>query len=88
MINCQNIIDFCLEYLEGGLPEDEHGRFERHLAVCGECVAFFETYRRTSEISRQALAAKMPTELKAAVHSYLRARCVGGTADAPVVKDE
>lgn len=75
MISCQNVIDFCLEYLEGALPEEEQGRFQRHLSVCGECVAFFETYRRTSEISRQALAAEMPAQLKDAVHSYLRSRC-------------
>jgi hypothetical protein len=75
MISCQNVIDFCLDYLEGALPEEEQGSFQRHLSVCGECVAFFETYRRTSEISRQALAAEMPSSLKDAVRTYLRSRC-------------
>jgi anti-sigma factor RsiW len=75
MISCQNVIDFCLEYLEGVLPEEERSRFQRHLSVCGECVAFFETYRRTPEISKQALAAEMPSQLKDAVRSYLRSRC-------------
>ena len=75
MINCQNIVDFCLDYIEGALPEEEQGRFKRHLQVCSDCVTFFETYRRTPEVSRQALATEMPPSVKDAVRSYLRSRC-------------
>jgi hypothetical protein len=38
-------------------------------------VTFFETYRRTSEVSRQALAAEMPPSVKETIRSYLRSRC-------------
>src|SRR5688500_5942644 len=55
MISCQNIVDFCLDYLDGSLPVEDQSGFDRHLLVCGTCLSFFETYRRTSEISRQAL---------------------------------
>lgn len=75
MISCQNIVDFCVDYLEGALPADDESGFTRHLSVCGACLTFFETYRRTSEISREAMAAEMPVELKEAVRSYLRTRC-------------
>ncbi|HEY0706075.1 MAG TPA: zf-HC2 domain-containing protein [Polyangia bacterium] len=75
MISCQNIVDFCLDYLEGSLPAEDQSGFDRHLLVCGTCLSFFESYRRTSEISRQALAAEMPVQVKEAVRSYLRARC-------------
>jgi hypothetical protein len=75
MIGCQDVLDFCLEYLEGALPVQEESRFRRHLSVCTTCVSFFETYRRTPEISRQALALEMPAQVKEAVRTYLRSRC-------------
>jgi anti-sigma factor RsiW len=75
MITCQDVVDFCLDYLDGALPEEERGRFRSHLSMCGECVAFFETYRRTPEVSRNALATEMPGNVKDAVRNYLRSRC-------------
>jgi anti-sigma factor RsiW len=75
MNTCREVVDFCLEYLEGALAEEEKGRFQNHLASCGECVAFFETYRRTPELSRHALSLEMPLRVKEAVRTYLRSRC-------------
>jgi anti-sigma factor RsiW len=75
MTTCRDVVDFCLDYIEGALPDDERGRFQKHLSMCGECVAFLETYRRTPEVSRQALSLEMPEQLKDAVRSYLRTRC-------------
>ena len=54
MINCHELIEFCMDYLEGELPQEEEVGFRRHLAQCTDCVAFFETYRKTPEISREA----------------------------------
>jgi anti-sigma factor RsiW len=71
-------VDFCLDYLEGGLSEEEKAHFSRHLAMCQECVTFFETYRRTPEVSRNALTLEMPTGVKDAVRSFLRTRCGAG----------
>lgn len=75
MISCQQLIDFCVDYLEGVLPDEEQVRFRRHLGMCPDCVVFFETYRRTPEISKEALAMAMPEPLKASVRSFLRERC-------------
>jgi anti-sigma factor RsiW len=75
IISCQDVVEFCLDFLDGALPEEERGRFTRHLSVCSDCVTFFETYRRTPEVSRQAMAMEMPAQVKEAVRSYLRSRC-------------
>lgn len=75
MISCQDVVEFCFDYLDGALPEEERGRFARHLSICSDCVTFFETYRRTPEISRQALEVELPSQVKEAVRSYLRSRC-------------
>ena len=55
MISCHELIEFCLDYLDGELPHDEEVGFRRHLAQCSDCVSFFETYRKTPELSREAL---------------------------------
>ncbi len=71
-LNCQECVDFCLEYLEGSLAERERVLFQGHLDRCPECVTFFETYRRTPEISREAIALHMPSNVRDAVRSFLR----------------
>jgi anti-sigma factor RsiW len=78
VISCQQLIEFCLDYVEGALPDDEQVRFRRHLSQCPDCVTFFETYRRTPEIcseaeaSRDAMKAQMPESVRDSVRSYLR----------------
>ena len=73
MISCQQLIDFCLGYLEGELPASEREQFQRHLSRCPDCECFFETYRRTPDVSREALAMAIPNEVKESVRAYLRA---------------
>jgi hypothetical protein len=72
VISCHQLIDFCLDYVEGVLPDEEQQRFRRHLSLCPDCVRFFETYRRTPEVSREALKAEMPESVRESVRSYLR----------------
>lgn len=73
--NCKEIVDVCLEFLDGSLPTEERRLFESHLGACPECLSFFETYRRTPELSREAFATQMPASVKEAVRSFLRNRC-------------
>jgi anti-sigma factor RsiW len=74
LLTCQQLVDFCLDFLDGSLPEEERRQFQRHLGLCGECETFFATYRRTPELSREAFALEMPSNVKDAVRSYLRTR--------------
>jgi len=74
VINCHELITFCMDYLEGDLPNDEEVGFRRHLSQCSDCVAFFETYRKTPELSREALSAQIPVSVKESVRSFLASR--------------
>jgi hypothetical protein len=74
VFNCQQIVDFCLEFLDESMDEEQRRSFVSHLGHCGECVSFFETYKRTPEISREAFALQMPASVKEAVRSFLRSR--------------
>lgn len=55
-MNCREIIEFLLEYLDGELSSGTKADFERHLAVCESCVAYLATYRETIRVSRLASA--------------------------------
>ena len=74
MISCNQLIEFCFDYLEGVLPQDEQSGFTRHLAHCPDCVTFFETYQKTPELSREALSAEIPVSVREAVRSFLQSR--------------
>jgi anti-sigma factor RsiW len=74
LLNCQQLVDFCLDFLDGSLPEEERRQFQNHLGCCCDCVTFLETYRRTPDVSRDVFALQMPASLKEAVRSFLRAR--------------
>jgi hypothetical protein len=74
VISCHQLIEFCLDYVDGALPEEEQVSFRRHLAQCPDCVTFFETYRKTPELSRDALSAQIPPSVKESVRSYLLSR--------------
>ena len=74
MINCHDLIEFCMDYLEGDLPEEEERGFRRHLSQCTDCVTFFETYRKTPELSREALHEQIPASVKESVRSFLASR--------------
>jgi len=74
MISCHQLIEFCLDYVDGALPDEEQVVFRRHLAQCPDCVTFFETYRKTPEVSREALSTQIPVSVKESVRAFLQAR--------------
>ena len=73
-LTCQEIVDYCLDFLSGSLPETERQLFSAHLRNCKDCMRFFETYRKTPELSREALALRMPDRVRVAVRDFLRER--------------
>ena len=73
-ISCQQVVDYCLDYLSGTLPKEESASFDSHLTFCPECVKFFQTYKKTPEVSREALSLEMPEQVRGSVHDFLRSR--------------
>jgi anti-sigma factor RsiW len=63
-----------MDYLSGSLPTEDRESFDGHLAYCPECVKFFSTYKKTPEVSREALSLEMPTQVRCEVRSFLRER--------------
>ena len=75
METCKEVLDALTDYLEGDLPGADCDQFETHMEDCNPCVAFFRTYRKSSELARETLKVDdVPAELQARVREYLRAR--------------
>jgi len=54
MLTCQEVVEYLMSYLNSELAPDEIFVFEKHLAVCPECVTFLETYKQTIRIGQMA----------------------------------
>jgi predicted anti-sigma-YlaC factor YlaD len=51
-VNCKEIVDFLMDYLEGELPENVHSCFDTHLQSCPSCVDYLNTYRTTILVAK------------------------------------
>jgi anti-sigma factor RsiW len=59
---CREVIDFLMDYLEGGLAPVRRRAFEQHLAECPSCVAYLASYRATVELARGAAGVAPPLD--------------------------
>ncbi len=55
-MTCRELHDFLAAYLDHELPPEQLSEFERHLRRCPPCVRYLDTYRKTIEICRAAVA--------------------------------
>ena len=53
-MTCQELIEFLIDYVEGSLPVEQTERFEKHLAICPDCVAYLDSYRETIDLTKSA----------------------------------
>ncbi|VTR98913.1 anti-sigma factor family protein [Tuwongella immobilis] len=76
-MNCREIAEFLNDYVAGTLPDAIHSEFEEHLALCPDCQAYLDGYRKTiallGELSRAA-AADAPPAPEDLIQAILAAR--------------
>lgn len=70
-MNCKDAIGVLADFLEQSLSPEVLAEFERHLADCGPCRAYLETYSKTVELTGRAEHIEMPEEMKARLRSLL-----------------
>lgn len=75
-MTCREFAEFLDAFLAGTLPSEQALAFQRHLAICADCVAYLDSYQRTMAACRtlrgeDALPADVPEEL---VEAILRSR--------------
>jgi anti-sigma factor RsiW len=62
---CKQATSLIADYVTGRLPATVVRSFEKHLAICPDCVAFLKTYKKTVELTRGFLD-REPASLDAA----------------------
>jgi anti-sigma factor RsiW len=73
-VNCRELTEFIIDYLDGDLPPEVNGLFQRHLEACPPCERYLRQYRFTVAAGRIAftecegeLTAEVPEELIRAI---------------------
>ena len=70
-LTCREAIGLLADYLESALSEQEIRELEEHLAGCGPCQAYLNTYRRTKDLTGKAEKVAMPEEMKDRLRTFL-----------------
>ncbi len=77
-MNCKELIGFLMDYVDGELPPEEQGRFERHLGLCTDCAAYVTSYRETVRLGKMICRPdenELPTDIpEDLVQAILEAR--------------
>ncbi len=76
-LRCRTVVDLILAYLEGTLPPRERQAFEGHIADCGKCWQFLETYRHTIDLGHELREDAIPPDVHKRLESFLRDRFSG-----------
>jgi hypothetical protein len=63
-----------MAYLEDRLDREDRRAFALHLADCGDCWRFLETYRETVEPGRSLGEDQIPPELSRRLQAFLEGR--------------
>jgi anti-sigma factor RsiW len=50
MIDCKQVDDFLLAYIDGDLPPSQMRVINQHLLICPDCRRYVAEYRRTLEV--------------------------------------
>jgi hypothetical protein len=81
---CREVaFELLCDYYEGDLPEPKARQLESHLVECPPCASLVQTYRRTAELSREALRAEMPRECEEALLDFLEQHVPGCSKKSP-----
>ena len=81
---CREVaFELLCDYYEGDLPEPMARQVETHIEGCPACACLVHTYRRTAELSREALRAEMPRESEVALLAFLEQHVPGCSKKTP-----
>jgi anti-sigma factor RsiW len=76
-VTCQDAIAILADYLEAALAPEDAAALEAHLADCPACIAYLNTYRKTTALAREAGRLEMPAEMRERLRRFLVARLGG-----------
>ena len=72
-LTCREVLDFLMDYVDGVLPQDQRGEFDRHLAVCPSCVNYLDSYKTAVRLGKAAMLDPDQPAEKAVPEALVRA---------------
>lgn len=54
-MNCQELVDFLMDYIDGNLPPEQAASFKEHLNCCPPCVVYLKSYERCIRIGKECM---------------------------------
>ncbi len=71
---CKQITDLMVHYLTDKLRPKVKQDFQKHLAICPDCVAFVNTYKTTVKATATLRSDEIPPKVRDNVLGFLRAK--------------
>lgn len=73
MICCRECIDLLCDYLDGELDGKVAGSLEEHFQDCPPCIAFLNTYKKTTKLCRETLKQEeIPEVVQAKLQEFIK----------------
>lgn len=70
-MRCEDLVDLIIDYTEGSMSPVLKEEFERHIGDCSSCLAFFDTYKKTSEVTKTICCEDIPPDVKERLGLFL-----------------
>jgi anti-sigma factor RsiW len=78
-VNCQDLRDKLLEYVDGELVGEEKTRAVTHLGECDDCTVYLETYTHTvTVVKRLPKCGPLPAGVAARLRDRLKEHLTDG----------
>jgi anti-sigma factor (TIGR02949 family) len=77
-VNCDELIDRLMEYLDGEMVEEQRTHAKVHLDGCPNCTAYVETYTHTVRTVKKIRCDRLPPAVEARLREALKAHLGNG----------
>ncbi len=71
-MRCEDLVGLIIDYTEGSMSPVLKKEFECHIDDCSSCLAFFDTYKKTSEITKTICCEDIPPDVKERLELFLK----------------
>jgi anti-sigma factor RsiW len=71
-MRCEDLVGVIIDYVEGTMDPLLREEFDRHMGDCESCLAFFKTYEKTRELTKETACDDLPQEIQSRVKDFLK----------------
>lgn len=71
-MRCEDLVGLIIDYLEDTMDPAFREEFERHIDDCSSCHAFFETYKKTKDLTGEVACHEIPPDVKDRIKDFLQ----------------